>query len=147
MQRLYKFLHLSKEDRRLLTNSFLIIGTIRIGLWLLPFRTIFRFIERVVKKYSQKNTVNHFNTDCVIRIVKTASRYIPKATCLTQALAARYLLARCGHTTNMQIGVLKDDKGDLEAHAWLESNGNILIGKLEDRTRYTTLPPFAGKSH
>jgi hypothetical protein len=100
----------------------------------------------LVKKYSRQNVVNPQSVDIVIRVVKTASRYIPKATCLTQALAARCLLARQGHPTNMRIDVLKGDKGDLMAHAWLEYGGNILIGELVDHAEYTALPSLERKN-
>ncbi|MCA1837598.1 MAG: hypothetical protein LC674_02115, partial [Actinobacteria bacterium] len=40
MKRLRKFLHLTAGDRRLLVSTALLLGGIRLGLRLLPFRTL-----------------------------------------------------------------------------------------------------------
>lgn len=60
--------------------------------------------------------------------VRNAARLVPRASCLTQALAAQLLLARSGHRSQIRIGVAKDPDGRLLAHAWLISDGRIVIG-------------------
>ena len=62
--------------------------------------------------------------------VRSASVYVPHATCLTQALAAQVLLERCGYPTRLVIGVAPDHNGEaaFQAHAWLESEGVVVIG-------------------
>ena len=67
-----------------------------------------------------------------------ASRRVPKATCLTQAIALRTLLARDGKESELRIGVAKAEDGRLEAHAWLESDGRIVIGGRES-SRFAVL--------
>jgi hypothetical protein len=54
-------------------------------------------------------------------------RLFPERPCLVQALAARWLLARRGIASDLHIGVLKNDDA-LEAHAWLERDGRVLVG-------------------
>jgi hypothetical protein len=57
--------------------------------------------------------------------------------CLVRALVAEAMLERRGHETTLRFGV--DDAGaDMEAHAWLESNGEIIVGG-EAREAYTRL--------
>jgi len=63
----------------------------------------------------------------IIRAVKASSRFVPRATCLTQAMAARKMLLNHGYNANLRIGVLREDD-DLKAHAWLEKDGRVLIG-------------------
>jgi hypothetical protein len=64
--------------------------------------------------------------------VETAARHMPLAnTCLTQALAAQVLLARRGYPALLRIGVVKGDKDNLQAHAWVESEGEVVIGGYE----------------
>lgn len=75
----------------------------------------------------------------IVHSVKSMSRYVPVATCLTQALTTQILLAQIGHSTDLKIGVAKSIEGKLEAHAWLESRGEIVIGKLKDLSRFTIL--------
>lgn len=46
-----------------------------------------------------------------------------RRTCLKRAIALLYLIHRAGGTALLQVGVRRDEKGDLVAHAWLERNG------------------------
>ncbi|MGH9900718.1 MAG: lasso peptide biosynthesis B2 protein, partial [Pyrinomonadaceae bacterium] len=77
--------------------------------------------------------------------VNTSARYVPGATCLPRALATKVLLARSGHRASLCFGVAKDAGGRLEAHAWVESQGRIVVGALKDLSRYTRLPPLEGE--
>jgi Transglutaminase-like superfamily len=64
-----------------------------------------------------------------IEAVELAGRYLSSSNaCLVQALAAQVLLGRMGRATRVQIGVAKDEVGNLVAHAWVEGYGRILIG-------------------
>lgn len=60
--------------------------------------------------------------------VTWAARHIPQATCLTQAVACRYLLARHGFATTLRIGVKPDERKTLAAHAWLLCGEEVVIG-------------------
>ena len=51
--------------------------------------------------------------------------------CLVQALAAQSILARAGYTCELQIGAAKNGPRKLLAHAWVERNGEVLIGDFE----------------
>ena len=55
-------------------------------------------------------------------------RLFPVRPCLTQALTARYLLARRGVPSTLRIGVTRGEDQSLQAHAWLEQRGEVLIG-------------------
>jgi Transglutaminase-like superfamily len=59
--------------------------------------------------------------------VRVASRYVPRASCLTQALVLHILLRREGLPSRIRIGVSKD-AGFFEAHAWVESHDRVVIG-------------------
>jgi len=73
--------------------------------------------------------------------VKKASRFVPKATCLTQALALRWLMARSDQDCAIRIGVMSDPSGaGMKAHAWVIYNSDIIIGgDSEDISNYTVL--------
>ena len=71
--------------------------------------------------------------------VRAASKGVPRATCLTQALAAQVLFARHAHAVDLKIGVAKGDAGGLEAHAWLEHGGRVVVGNVRDLGRYVPL--------
>jgi hypothetical protein len=71
--------------------------------------------------------------------VTVAGRYVPNATCLPQSLAAQVLLGRHGYLTQLRIGFARDKEGRLKAHAWLEKEGEVIVGG-EDYLHYTPLP-------
>lgn len=52
------------------------------------------------------------------------------------------LLSEFGQSANLKIGVAKSLVGKLEAHAWVESGGEIVIGDLPDLSRYRVLSPI-----
>jgi hypothetical protein len=60
--------------------------------------------------------------------VAVAARYIPGSKCLVQAIAGRALLANYGVPSEIHIGVAKDSRNWLSAHAWVEVEGKALIG-------------------
>jgi hypothetical protein len=60
---------------------------------------------------------------------------------VTQILFARY-----GFTAKLRIGVAKDGRERLKAHAWVESQGKIVIGNMQDLSRYKALPTLETKT-
>jgi hypothetical protein len=73
--------------------------------------------------------------------VKIADRQLPgDRTCLVRSLAGETLLRLYGFAPEHRIGVDKGADGAVEAHSWLEHEGRILIGNLDDLSRYEPLP-------
>jgi len=147
MKRIRKFLRIHRTDRRLLVKSVFLVGFIRLGLWLLPLQTLRRLLARIARASPELQEADAAVIDRAAWAVKVASRYMPKATCLTQALAVQMLLSRRGYPVHLRIGVAKGERGQLEAHAWVESQERIVIGGLVDLSRYTPLPPLEGESN
>jgi Transglutaminase-like superfamily len=116
------------SDRYLLVQAALLVVLIRIGLWLLPFRTVRRLLPRRRSTLPARPGGDPSSIDRVAGAVTRVSRCVPAATCLTQALAALVLLRRRGIPCRLHIGVAKDRRGRLIAHAWVESQGRIVIG-------------------
>ena len=133
------FFKYSSADRRLLIKSGIYLWLVRLGLWLLPFRTL----RRLVAKMKAKSRVvegDDITPKKTAWGVKMASRFVPDSTCLAQALTAQVLLGRLGQSCNVRIGVAKNEGGKLEAHAWLESKGQVIIGRTGDLSRFAQLP-------
>ena len=141
MGRLAKLVRLSASDRWLLGRACVLVLLVRIGLWVLPFRRVQRLTDRLMRGACSRSLTS---TERVAWAVRTTSRYIPKASCLTQAMAAQVMLARRGISNELRIGVAKTEEGKLEAHAWVESDGNVVIGGLPDLARYTPLAASQG---
>ena len=145
MKRVHKFLRLPAPDRCLLVESALLLVAIRVGLWLLPFQTLRHALSRITHMTTEAQRARHAAVERVIWAVTVASQYVPGVrTCLMQALATQVLLGRRGHMAHLHIGVARGEEGQLQAHAWIESGGSIVIGNLENLSHYIPLPPLEG---
>ncbi len=139
MKQVRKFLLLPPTERGLLLRSVILIWAIRLGLWLVPFQTLRRFLDRVGRAPATLYRADSSSQDRIAWAVTVASRFAPGGSnCLTEALAAQVLLARRGCPACLHIGVAKGEGGRLNAHAWVESQGRIVIGGSE-LGRYTPL--------
>jgi hypothetical protein len=146
MKRMRKFLSLSKADQVLLLKSALVLGAITLGLRVLSFLTVQRVLAGTTKPADRLHHAHRPSPERIAWAVRVASRGLPAATCLSQALAVRALLLRQGYPAQLRIGVAKGETGQLDAHAWVESEGRIVIGGAQDLSRYTPLPSLEGES-
>ena len=123
MPRVKRFATLNSSERRLVLRAFFLVCCVRAGLFLLPFRTV----QRLTGKVGRQAGMCHPARRCVWAI-RAASRFVPRATCLTQALSAQVLLAQAGHNSQIHIGVGKDQGSGFRAHAWVVHENEIVIG-------------------
>jgi hypothetical protein len=121
---------------RLLLQSFAAVVTVRMKLlwdsqsWLQP----------PFRRLSPARTSSHTPSE-IAWAVAAVSSYVPNATCLVQALAAESLLARAGYPSRLHLGVARAEppgRRTLDAHAWLECGGHVLLGDAVAH-RYQTL--------
>ncbi|TFI55203.1 lasso peptide biosynthesis B2 protein [Mastigocladus laminosus UU774] len=140
MRLLFKFLRFDAGDRHLLIMTFILLVAMRVGLWLLPFRTLLKLLPRI----SGSQVTQQVSVGKISWAVKTVSRYIPGVKCLARALTTQVLMNRNGHSCELRIGVAKGEKGILEAHAWIEHEGLIVMGYLADLSRFMPLPSLEG---
>ena len=136
MSRLNKFLRLSFSEKILLARIWLLLAIIRSGLSLLPFPTLRKVLTAISPLIARGGEA--WSADRLVWAVGAASRYVPRATCLAQALAIQLVLKQSGRQASLHIGVNGVEGDHLDAHAWVESQGRILIGG-SDLSRYTHL--------
>lgn len=140
MTALRRFLRFPPRERRLLIQATVLLTLVRAGLPLLPFRVLLR-LTRGMERPVRPRRGGDIPVHCITWAVRRASRLIPGATCLTQALTGRVLLARAGHPSELRIGVRKSPAAGFEAHAWLEHEGEVVLGELEDLSHYVPMQP------
>jgi hypothetical protein len=128
-----RFLKLPAQDKALLISAALLVLSIRAALWILPYRIVRGRLDR-----RREVRVNPFSCSQIAWAIPAVSRYIPGATCLTQALAGEVLLRTSGHEPSLHIGVAKPNSRVLEAHAWIEVEGKIVLG-VAGTQRFTPL--------
>jgi hypothetical protein len=73
--------------------------------------------------------------------VAAAARRIPFATCLSQALAVQFLLARRGIESTLWLGARRTEVGRFSAHAWVQCGGRFVIGGPTEG--FSLFPPLA----
>lgn len=77
----------------------------------------------------------------VVSAVEAADRPLPgHRTCLMRSLTAETLLQLYAFTPEHRIGVTTETTDGMKAHSWLELHDTVLIGDLEDLSRYEPLP-------
>ena len=138
MNTLARFARLSRNDKAIFLKAALLVFTVRIGLWILPFGAMHKLVSGHSSPKSEKPRAVIYSVERIVWAVTRASRYVPGATCLTQAIAAQKLLTGSGHPSSIRIGVAKDGGIRFQAHAWVISGGQVVIGG-EDVGRYQTL--------
>ena len=115
--------HLSAQDRWLASRAIGVVAVVRFALWMLPFRWIRKSVASIGVNPAARWKLR---PDRVAWAISLASRYVPRATCLTQALAASVLLHRAGLEHQLQIGVSRE-RG-FAAHAWVVCGDSVLVG-------------------
>jgi hypothetical protein len=118
------------------------VAATRLGLALFSYKTVRGWIpDHVHGDPAHRDPAAPETARRIGWAVRNAARLVPGASCLTQALAAQYLLARAGCRAQLQVGVAQDPSGRLLAHAWLVSDGRVVIGgSSRELARYALLP-------
>ena len=130
MVSLRKFRSLSLGERRLLLDTVVLVTFLRAALCLMPFVRVNDYLARRAKSHPLRR---HIATSRLLWAIRTVAARIPRTTCLTQALAAKYQLERSGRNAQLHLGIAKQN-GQFLAHAWLECDGEtVLGGEISDR--------------
>jgi hypothetical protein len=138
---LSRILTCSRLEYRLLLQAAPAVVGVRVALWVLPSRFTLRIVRRLAVPASH-SAAPSVAIGTVIWAVESVSRRVPRATCLTQALAAQLLLRAHGYDSTLCLGVAGGGSDDFMAHAWVERQGRILIGGSKSRL-LTRLPDLA----
>jgi hypothetical protein len=116
---------------------------IRLLLWLRPFPVV----QRRVDAWAQSGGRGRYDAATIAsvsRFVAALGRWVPGASCLTQALAAQIVLGRLGCATVLRLGVGRDAEARFAAHAWLERDDQIILGAAPV-AQFTPLPVFEAR--
>jgi hypothetical protein len=139
MRRARRFLRLSAGEQWLLIKASMLLWVVKVGLVLLPFRSLRRFLDKLAGLPFGFSRPEQSSAEQAVWAVELAGRLMPQAsTCLTKALTAQVLLLRRGHPALVHIGTVKGVGGEFQAHAWVESGGEVLVGGQE-LEQYTPL--------
>lgn len=127
---------LTWSDPVLLVRVGVLVTIIRLALWLRPWPSLLRLVRRLPCTVWASAGPGDFSADRLAWAVRTSSRLVPSATCLTQSLALQCLLTAAGRRCSVEIGVAKNARGEFQAHAWVEHDGTALLSTPAEVTRY-----------
>jgi hypothetical protein len=111
---------------------------VRVGLSTLRFRTVRSLMMDKARPIADGHTIEQ-----IVWAVQAVGRYIPNATCLTQALVVQRFLIRSGHRSRLRLGVAKDAVRGFEAHAWVECDERVVIGESAGESVTNQFTPIA----
>lgn len=132
-----QFIRLSSSSRRLLFYTFFLLTAIRLGLRFLPFATLQQKVDRLSQSRDKEPSYTLYG---IVWAVEWSTRMMPGgAKCLARALTTQILMGQQCYPYDLCIGVSKSEKGDLQAHAWIESDDRIVVGWVPEIANYKRL--------
>jgi Transglutaminase-like superfamily len=144
MKPLFRFLSLSWSDRGMLLQTYVLLTLVRLGLWLLPFNRLWKGLMQLgqLKPLLSSSPKTELQTmRQVLWAINLSTRFTPGgAKCLARALTAKVLLDQQRCPASFKIGVAKGEAGNLDAHAWIEFRGHVVIGQVDKLSDYTAMP-------
>lgn len=139
MRRLRRLVALSRDERAALLRAVPLLLLMRLAIAVLPFRAVPRLARALVALPPRPR--RPLPPEPVLWAVQAAGhRFFRRNPCLTEAFTALVLLWRAGRAARLRIGVSRNPSTPtLMAHAWLESEGRIVIGGTRSPGRYAPL--------
>jgi len=123
----------------MLVSAGMLTAVVRVALAVGSLRSVIQGLEGVVRVLPRWSDPTPGRRERAAWAVKAVGRrLLSERPCLTQAIVLQYLLRRQrDESAQIRLGVARGKDGTLQAHAWVERNGDILIGGAESRESYS----------
>lgn len=132
MTRIRKYFALSPGERSLVREAYATVLAMRVASWMLPFGRVRDLATLMADRGKHVYNPRALSRERIAWAVMAAGNAIPGGrNCLVRALAGEVMLRRYGYPAELRIGVANPADEGFKAHAWLESEGRILIGDIE----------------
>jgi hypothetical protein len=131
MNRLDKFLRHRWADRLFLLEALFWLGWAKLLLLTVPFRWIAPRLGRTMAESPDLLTdAERLLVQRVGWAVQAVARHVPFGfVCLPQAMAAKWMLRRRKMPSTLYLGLRREKKACLTAHAWLRAGDKIITGR------------------
>jgi hypothetical protein len=117
-------------DQALALLAFVLLWVMVAALRILPYRTVEGIVGREGRRRAGSSSLR------LAEAVRRASPLAPPALCLARGLAWVILARLFGGEGILRFGVRRGTNGALDAHAWIESKGRIILGEPSPDLRY-----------
>jgi Transglutaminase-like superfamily len=139
MSRVHRFAALEPAERRLMLRAWATVALLRAATLLVSYGRVRGIVARLGRSGRGAGAGTRPAPEQIARAVMRAGALVPGGrNCLVRALAAEALLARFGYPVALRFGIARTASGALIGHAWLESDGHVLVGDFEP-DRYAEL--------
>jgi hypothetical protein len=138
---------LNQCDRLLVREAAIVLILVWAGLGLLSFSSLRRLLDRYARARVSPDRARPALDRIGWAVTAVARRSPVPMTCLRQALAADAMLRRHGFASRLRLGVQlhpRPSSTSLQSHAWVECDGTIVVGGLEDLADYAVLAAPGG---
>lgn len=140
VRKLKAALRLDSTEKRLTAQALRHVLRARRWLHYRGFRATLLEVNRRASRRGQNSPMPGVDPHIVCRaIVRAADHLSDTYNCLPRALAGYVLLMQYGYQPELRIGVVPGV--EVEAHAWLELDGEVVLGALPEISRFV---PFEG---
>jgi hypothetical protein len=140
-----RFFSLDRPDRRLVLEAASLMAFVSIGLRLISFSNLRRILDHYIS-WSTKGNAGQVSPTAIGAVgwaIGAVAGHVPSATCLVQALAADAMLRRRRVPSEMCLGVrVRPDRAvAIEGHAWVECDGAVAVGGIDNISDFKVLTP------
>jgi hypothetical protein len=133
-------------ERVLLIEALIMLSLARFAVLTLPFKWLAVSLGRHMNESgAQISATDLHHARMIGQAIRSAANYTPwESVCLSQAVAAQWMLKRRHVAGTLYLGVAKDETKPekLAAHAWLRCGDIILTGAPGHR-QYTVVATFS----
>ena len=149
MKRVFsRFIALDRSQRRLVIEAAALLGLVGASMSVCGFATSRPLLERCARNRKASRTsaiagslpASVEPSTVAWAVTAAASRFPLWHTCLVKALVTDLMLKRRGKPSAIFVGVRRGQvAASIDAHAWVESGGAVVIGALDDLGDFTVL--------
>ena len=136
MRTLSRFIALSRAERAVAIEASVVLTVVCTTFWILPFRLLARLLGGYAARFRRPCEAPAPRIAALVASV--AGRFPAPVTCLAEALVAEAMLKRRGYAPVLRLGVRKPN-GTLDAHAWVECDGRVVLGGVRELDEYAVL--------
>ena len=146
MESVRNFFRLPFRKKRLIIEAAIFMLFTDLGLHLTSFQKLQSFYQHIFRPKKVRSQTNFPDkSEIAWAIETTGQKLFEDDTCLVIALAGQSLLNYYGIPAKLLLGCLLGDEKTIFAHAWVESDGEVLIGGTErEISKYTPLTDLKG---
>ncbi len=134
-----RFVRIGAGEQVVFATALIAMIAARLALLFFPVQGIVAVSNRLSRRWPARPDRRVPLFQAAKRITQ-AKRFCPFSTCLSETIAANFIMTRLGHEADLRIGVAKN-AGKFEAHAWLECTDGVVIGNLSpEGKQYVRMP-------